>query len=80
MQLIADIRLIYDNYAIETEILAASIRHPMHFLESARMGADVATMPLNVIEQLLKHPLTDSGLERFLADWDKLQESLKSEG
>ena len=79
MQLIADIRLIYDNYAMETEILAASIRHPMHFLESARMGADVATMPLNVmIEQLLKHPLTDSGLERFLADWDQLQESLKS--
>jgi len=77
MQLIADIRLIYDNYAIETEILAASIRHPMHFLESARLGADVATMPLNVIEQLLKHPLTDNGLERFLADWDKLQESLK---
>lgn len=77
MQLIADIRLIYDNYAIETEILAASIRHPMHFLESARLGADVATMPLSVIEQLLKHPLTDSGLERFLADWDKLQESLK---
>lgn len=77
MQLIADIRLIFDNYAIETEILAASIRHPMHFLESARMGADVATMPLNVIEQLLKHPLTDNGLERFLSDWDKLQESLK---
>lgn len=77
MQLIADIRLIYDNYGFATEILAASIRHPMHFLESARMGADVATMPLNVIEQLLKHPLTDSGLEKFLADWDKLQESLK---
>lgn len=78
MQLIADIRLIYDNYAMETEILAASIRHPMHFLESARMGADVATMPLNVIEQLLKHPLTDNGLERFLADWDKLQDSLEA--
>jgi len=77
MQLIADIRLIFDNYAIETEILAASIRHPMHFLESARLGADVATMPLNVIEQLLKHPLTDSGLERFLSDWEKLQESLQ---
>lgn len=77
MQLIADIRLIFDNYAIETEILAASIRHPMHFLESARLGADVATMPLNVIDQLLKHPLTDNGLERFLADWDKLQESLQ---
>jgi len=78
MQLIADIRHIYDNYAFETEILAASIRHPMHFLESARLGADVATMPLKVIEQLLKHPLTDNGLERFLADWEELQESLKS--
>lgn len=79
IQLIADIRLIYDNYEFDTEILAASIRHPMHFYESARLGADVATMPLNVIEQLLKHPLTDSGLERFLGDWDKLQESLKQE-
>ncbi|MFO7844931.1 MAG: fructose-6-phosphate aldolase [Balneolaceae bacterium] len=79
MKLIADIRLIYDNYDIDTEILAASIRHPMHFHESARLGADVATMPLNVIEQLLKHPLTDNGLERFLSDWDKLQESLKQE-
>jgi len=76
MQLIADIRLIFDNYDIETEILAASIRHPMHFLESARMGADVATMPLNVIDQLLKHPLTDIGLEKFLSDWDTLQEKL----
>jgi transaldolase len=77
MALIADIRLVYDNYGYETEILAASIRHPMHLLESARLGADVATMPLNVIEQLLKHPLTDIGLEKFLADWDKLQQSLK---
>jgi transaldolase len=77
MALIADIRLVYDNYGYETEILAASIRHPMHLLESARLGADVATMPLNVIEQLLKHPLTDIGLEKFLADWDKLQKSLK---
>jgi transaldolase len=77
MALIADIRLVYDNYGYETEILAASIRHPMHLLESARLGADVATMPLAVIEQLLKHPLTDIGLEKFLADWDKLQESLK---
>jgi len=77
MALIADIRLVYDNYGYETEILAASIRHPMHLLESARLGADVATMPLAVIEQLLKHPLTDIGLEKFLADWDKLQESIK---
>lgn len=78
LKLISDIRLIYDNYGIETEILAASIRHPMHFHESARLGADVATMPLSVIDQLLKHPLTDNGLERFLGDWDKLQESLKA--
>lgn len=77
MALISDIATIYDNYGLTTEILAASIRHPMHVLEAARMGADVATMPLSVIEQLLKHPLTDLGLERFLADWDKLQESLK---
>lgn len=77
MNVIADIRLIYDNYGLETEILAASIRHPMHLLESARLGADVATMPLSVIVGLLKHPLTDIGLEKFLADWDKLQESLK---
>ena len=77
MVLISDIATIYDNYGLPTEILAASIRHPMHVLEAARMGADVATMPLSVIEQLLKHPLTDLGLERFLADWDKLQESLK---
>lgn len=77
MSLIADIATIYDNYGYETEILAASIRHPMHVLEAARIGADVATMPLSVIIGLLKHPLTDNGLERFLADWDKLQESLK---
>ena len=77
MNLIADIRLIYDNYGLETEILAASIRHPMHLVESARMGADVATMPLSVIVGLLKHPLTDIGLEKFLADWDKLQDSIK---
>ncbi|WP_069132520.1 fructose-6-phosphate aldolase [Rhodohalobacter halophilus] len=77
MDLIADIRVIYDNYGFNTEILAASIRHPMHLLESARLGADVATMPLKVIDQLLKHPLTDIGLERFLADWEDLQKSLK---
>jgi len=76
MSIIADIVQIYDNYGLETEILAASIRHPMHVLEAARLGADVATMPLSVIEQLLKHPLTDLGLEKFLADWDKLQEKI----
>jgi transaldolase len=79
MSIIADIVQIYDNYGLETEVLAASIRHPMHVLEAARLGADVATMPLNVIEQLLKHPLTDLGLERFLADWEKLQEVIKAQ-
>ena len=78
MQLVADVVQIYDNYGYETEVLAASIRHPMHVLEAARLGADVATMPLKVIDQLLHHPLTDSGLERFLADWDKLQEEIKT--
>ena len=77
MQLIRDIVTIYDNYGYETEVLAASIRHPMHLLECAKEGADVATMPLDVIKSLLRHPLTDSGLERFLADWDKLQKSLE---
>lgn len=77
MQLIAEIVNLYDQYGYETEVLAASIRHPMHVAQAAQLGADVVTMPLKVIEQLLKHPLTDLGLERFLADWDKLQESLK---
>jgi transaldolase len=76
MQLIADVVTIYENYGYETEVLAASIRHPMHVLESARLGADVATMPLNVIDQLMHHPLTDRGLERFLDDWNALQEEL----
>lgn len=77
MQLIEDIVTIYDNYGFETEVLVASIRHPMHVVESARIGAHVATMPLSVIEALIKHPLTDNGLAKFLADWDKLQASLK---
>lgn len=76
MQLIADVVTVYENYGYETEVLAASIRHPMHVLESARLGADVATMPLKVIDQLLHHPLTDRGLERFLDDWNALQEEL----
>lgn len=77
MQLIRDIVTIYDNYLFETEILAASIRHPMHVLDCAKAGADVATMPLGVINNLMKHPKTDSGLERFLADWEELQASNK---
>jgi transaldolase len=70
MQLIADIRLIYDNYDFPTQILAASIRHPMHAVESAKMGADVMTAPPKIIWQLFKHPLTDSGIASFLKDWE----------
>ncbi len=71
MQLISDIRLIYDNYDFATEILVASVRHPVHVLESARLGADVATMPPSVIRALVNHPLTDKGIEGFMADWAK---------
>lgn len=71
LALISDIRLIYDNYAFETQILAASVRHPMHIIECAKLGADVATCPLSAITALLKHPLTDSGLATFLADAKK---------
>jgi transaldolase len=71
MQLISDIVQIYDNYAFETEVLAASIRHPMHIVDCALAGADVATIPFKVIKQLVNHPLTDKGLEAFLADWKK---------
>lgn len=70
MQLIRDIRQIYDNYEFKTEILVASIRHPIHVLEACRIGADVGTMPYKVIEQLTKHPLTESGLKAFLKDWE----------
>jgi transaldolase len=72
MDLIQQIRTIYDNYQIETQILAASIRHPIHFLEAAMIGADVATVPMSVIRQLTQHPLTDIGIERFLKDWEKV--------
>ena len=75
MQLIRDIVEIYVNYGFPTEVLAASIRHPMHVVECAKAGADVATMPLGVITGLLKHPLTDNGLARFLKDWEDLQNS-----
>lgn len=76
MDIISDIRTIYDNYGFETEILAASLRHPMHVLESALIGADIATMPYKVFDQLFNHPLTDIGLERFLADWDKVKDQI----
>jgi transaldolase len=72
MELIRQIRVIYDNYGFETRILAASIRHPVHVVEAALAGADVATIPFKVLMQLVNHPLTDVGVERFLADWEKL--------
>ena len=71
LTLIEDIRLIYDNYGFETEILAASVRHTMHIMQCAKIGADVITAPLSAILGLLKHPLTDSGLAQFLADYKK---------
>jgi len=71
MDLIEDIRIIYDNYGYETQILAASVRHPIHIIQCAKIGADVATCPLSVILSLLNHPLTDKGLAQFLADANK---------
>ena len=72
LNLISEIRIVFDNYpALSTEILAASIRNPVHLLESAKLGADVATIPAKVIHQLIKHPLTDAGLKIFQSDWDK---------
>ncbi|MBI2920537.1 MAG: fructose-6-phosphate aldolase [Planctomycetes bacterium] len=73
MQVIQDIRQIYDNYNFPTEILVASIRHPMHVVEAAKIGADVATMPFKVFDQMLAHPLTDAGLKKFLDDWKSTQ-------
>jgi transaldolase len=71
MVLIREIRAIYDNYGFDTKILAASIRHPLHMTQAALIGADVATVPFSVIQQMMKHPLTDVGLAKFLADWEK---------
>ena len=76
MALIEDIKLIYDNYAFETEILVASVRHPVHVLQAARIGADICTMPPSVIRALANHPLTDRGLEQFTADWAKTGQSI----
>ena len=74
MQVIADIVPIYAQYGFKTQVIAASIRHPLHVLEAARLGADIATVPYKVIMQMLKHPLTDAGLARFLADWEKVKD------
>ncbi|MCG6878169.1 MAG: fructose-6-phosphate aldolase [Deltaproteobacteria bacterium] len=72
MELVEQIAAIYENYGYETEIIVASVRNPIHVLDAALIGADIATIPFKVIQQLIKHPLTDIGLEKFLADWKKL--------
>ncbi len=71
MDLVSEIMAIYDNYGYETEVIVASVRGPMHVVEAALIGADIATIPYKVIAQLAKHPLTDIGMEKFLADWEK---------
>ena len=77
MRMLAEIVEIYDNYGFETEIIAASIRHPMHVVEAALVGVDIVTMPFTVLEKLFKHPMTDLGIERFMNDWKKYLENLK---
>jgi transaldolase len=73
MDLVSDIMEIYDNYEYLTEVIVASIRHPLHVVEAALIGADIATIPFKVIDKMFKHPLTDIGIERFLADWKKIK-------
>jgi transaldolase len=80
MDVIRESRLMFDNYGIETQILAASIRHPRHVADAAMLGADVATMPTDVLRKLLLHPLTDRGLDQFLNDWAKVASRAKHEG
>ena len=77
MELIQQIRNIYDNYGYDTKILAASIRHPLHLVQAALIGADIATVPFEVIAKMMNHPLTDVGIEKFLADWKKAQQAMK---
>jgi transaldolase len=77
MAMVADIVQIYRNYGFKTKVLVASVRHPIHVLQAAKLGADVATIPFNVIDQLAKHPLTDVGLKKFLADWEKVPKGAK---
>ncbi|MEJ2627690.1 MAG: fructose-6-phosphate aldolase [bacterium] len=73
MELVSSIVTIYDNYGLETEVIVASIRNPLHVVDAALMGAHIATIPFKVIDQLAKHPLTDIGIEKFLADWKKVK-------
>lgn len=77
MDLVADIMAIYENYLFETEVIVASIRNPLHVVEAAKIGAHIATIPYGVITQLLKHPLTDIGIERFLKDWEALKSATR---
>ena len=78
MELVADIAEIFDIHGISTEIIAASIRSPLHVIDAAKAGAHIATVPYNIILQMTKHPLTDNGIERFLKDWDGLTQKLNS--
>jgi len=73
MDIAADIITIYENYGFETEVIIASVRHPLHVVEAGLCGADIVTMPFGVLERIVKHPLTDSGIKRFLEDWEKVQ-------
>ncbi|MFB5597892.1 MAG: transaldolase family protein, partial [Nitrosopumilaceae archaeon] len=73
MHLIREIKEIFSNYKFSTQVLVASIRHPMHVVDAGKIGADVVTLPPAVLEKMLKHPLTDIGLKNFLADWEKLK-------
>lgn len=76
MEIIKEIRTIFDRHHLPTQILAASLRHPLHVVEAAKLGSDAATLPFKVLEQMVKHPLTDLGLERFLKDWQKFQKDI----
>lgn len=73
MALVEEIASIFDNYCLETEIIVASVRHPLHFVQAAKIGADIATIPFKTLTQLLHHPLTDTGIEKFLQDWRKVK-------
>jgi transaldolase len=73
MELIEQICGIFQNYEIESEVIVASVRHPLHVVDAARIGADICTIPWNVLQGLARHPLTDLGIERFLADWEKVK-------
>jgi len=79
MDIVEEIEIIFSNYGYETKIIVASVRHPEHVLEAGLIGADVVTMPFEVLEKMFKHPMTDIGLERFLNDWKKYQDYLKNQ-